>query len=69
MVILDFEILNPIWVEVADDPHSTKISLKQYSDPVLFPSDTQHEKYDYWKVPGKATISLLVHRPERGQKR
>lgn len=66
---MDFETLSPIWAETLNRAQFFKISLQQYKDPVLFPSDTRHERYDYWKVPERATISILLHRPVKAEKR
>jgi hypothetical protein len=65
LVISDYENLNPIWSEVANDK-SLKI-LDNLGDPVLFPSKELTD-FGYWKIPLKAQFRIIYH-PKESKKR
>lgn len=61
LVISDYENLNPIWSEVANDK-SLKV-LENLGDPVLFPCKELTE-FGYWKIPKKAHFRIIFHPKE-----
>ena len=62
LIILDYETLSPIWSEVSHNKNF-EIIEEIKNDPVLFPA--KHKgPHGYWKVPKKAKISAIIHRPE-----
>jgi hypothetical protein len=60
LLIIEYEVCAPIWVEALKNPNCRKIPLIHIEDPVLFPAK-KVGTYGYWKVPERAVIHLLVH--------
>lgn len=61
LIIMDYETLNPVWSEITSNP-DFEIIEDLGDTPVLFPSK-ELTTFGYWKVPKKAKISAVIHRP------
>ena len=64
LVILEYEMTSPIWVEARKSKNFTRFELDKLGNPILFPTKVFDEELGYWKVPKKAKCSLLLHKPE-----
>lgn len=62
LLIMEYEMVNPIKVEVARRPEYSFHQILE-KDPVLFPAKKKHEVYGYYKVPKETTFWLLIHDP------
>ena len=63
LVILEYELISPIWVETRENSIFSRFELEKLGEPILFPSKDFDDELGFWKVPKKAKCSLLVHKP------
>ena len=63
LVILEYEMTSPIWVEARKSKSFSRFDLEKLGDPILFPSKVMDEALGFWKIPKKARCHLLVHQP------
>lgn len=62
LAILEYEIKSMLRSECANTSSLTWIEMTGM--PILFPSDKYDPVLGYWKVPERASLSLLVHEPD-----
>ena len=63
LVILEYELSCPIWVETRNKAEFSKFDLHKLGNPVLFPAKKADDELGYWRIPERAKCSLLIHKP------
>ena len=63
LVVVEFEAVSPIWPEIKGSPYFEKIEWTAAECPIRYPSKELGEQ-GYWRIPQRAKVTVLVHRPE-----